>query len=87
MYNRNLKIKFEFNNFVKFLFKNIIFLIKLKLNFNSPFSRSPEKIRIQKFGWYKFCTTLYQLLFPKNLKLRRQKIGFGTGHQDIGQKL
>jgi len=30
---------------------------------------------------------LYQLFFPKNLNLWHQKIGFGTGHQDIGQKL
>ena len=82
MYNRNLKITFEFNNFVNFFDK-----IKVMLNFNSSFSRSPEKIRIQKFGWYKFCTTLYKLLFPKNLKLWRQKIGFGTGHEDIGLKL
>jgi len=25
--------------------------------------------------------------FAKNLKLWHQKISFGTGHQDIGQKL
>jgi len=30
---------------------------------------------------------LYHLFFPKNLKLWHQKIGFGTGHEDIGQKL
>ena len=39
---------------------------------------------MKKFGWYKFCTTLYQL---KNLKLLHQKIGFGSGYPDIGQKL
>jgi len=30
---------------------------------------------------------LYQLFFPKNLKLWHHKIYFGTGHEDIGQKL
>jgi len=35
----------------------------------------------------KIFITLYQLFFPKNLKLWHQKISFGTGHQDIGQKL
>ena len=39
---------------------------------------------ILKLGWYKFYTTLYQPIFPKNLKLWHQKIGFGTGHEEIG---
>ena len=30
------------------------------------------------------CTNCF---FPKNLKLLHQKIDFGTGHEDIGQKL
>ena len=30
------------------------------------------------------CTHFF---FPKNLKLRHQKIDFGTGYQVIGQKL
>ena len=47
----------------------------------------PVVFEILKFGWYTFCTNLYQLFFPKNLKLRHQKKGFGKGHEEIGQKL
>ena len=37
---------------------------------------------VLKFGWYKFCTTSYQIFIHKNLKLWHQKISFTTGHQE-----
>ena len=40
-----------------------------------------------KFTEEKVGTEFVPTFFSVNLKLWHQKIGFGTGHQDIGQKL
>ena len=49
---------------------------------NMKVDKNTGEIRKEKILYH-----LVSTFFPKNLKSWHQKIGFGKGHQDIGQKL
>jgi len=85
------KFKFEFSTFVKLLlkfnFSDKIKLIKVKLNSNTPFFKITGKNSYVKIWVVKILYHFVPAFFHLNLKLCHQKIGFCTGHQDIGQKI
>ena len=67
----------------KFCIKNILYFAwKYIKTQGSPGGIRNIEIRVVQI-LYHFVPTF----FPKNLKLFHQKIDFGTGHQDIDQKL